>query len=400
MKTIIQILLMTVYSFSNHHVMSQVPDSPSNAVNAVWLLPYDLPNEQHEHIMQTHRSSLKQLPPSSESAFENVANLMADPLENQFASDTGQGLTAICPNIPFNINECIAQIRQKQPESRRLLQTHAKLLQRIDALADYGILHDSDFAENTQLHMLNIRFPRYEILIKPSPIAAIAQWLLGQPETAMRRACRNVQTGKLFINSNMGLISAMVGANMVNHNLQLMAHIDADTPNLPDIPECRAALTPLPDKTLTLCHVLQTEHTLQQRFIATQTADELSKYRYVQAQNEAVNQFVCSAPFTQTIQADQKAVLPQLAGDEMSAYLAEQYHNYFHRIQDTQLKIGAAQAAWQINRLASRRPQDVEPVLQRYSTPNRRLRLQDNSIVFDAYAENGLENRIPLRAIK
>lgn len=393
LSTIILSLIAQIAFAQTHETMLK-----RNAVDALWLLPYDIPRQQYSSIMPTYGSSLKQV--QNDLVDEvNIDGLPANPLSEMFPVETGRELETICSVSPLDIEQCIVQVRQNLSKSRHLLQTHQKLLQRIDALADYDILYDYDFANNSKLHMLNIYFPRYELLVKPPLIATIMQWQLGQAETAMRYACRQVKTGKLLINSNMALVSAMLGDVIINHHLQLIAHIDASTPNLPHIAECDAALTPLPNEMLTMCHVFQVEQALQQRAIAMQEAHDVARFQHSQTQAEAVNQFVCTAPFAQAIQADQKAELPNIARDEDSAYLAEQYPIYFYRIQDTNLKIRAVQAAWQLNRLTPRRAQDVERILQQHSTPSRRLRLQDNSIVFDAYTEKRRDTSIPLRPI-
>ena len=388
-------------------LQSEVPRGDSEGTDAMWLMPYDIPDAaERRQIM----AKLDNKVPEDDKLPESLRQRKLITKDEE-----GQSLDCISRNNDGAIvADCLQNVRAHADAYRAVVAKYAKLFDNADRVSQYS---------NLDVRALNISdaFPTYHYLVYQTTPAAV-DWLDGKPEAAFARICRNIRTGKTLQQSRGGLLPAMIGVTMIQNNTRLAAAMLAEQPQWAGkLPEhCADAFAPTADNAENYCRIMQFEYHYMDNLIAnlpTQLSQEMPAWLVPvlfspeHSRTLASKQFAfgCEPPAQQAFAQDLPVWAPQDA--QMPQTFWQQYGSlaclrnalgcrfingdyggnvdpYARRLQDTQMQQRAFQAALALYRLPeNQRTAELPNVLARYGSPSRELHYdpEAKAIVFTPY---------------
>ena len=399
-------------------LQSEVPRGDGEGTDALWLLPYDIPDaaERRQIMAQlgNHMPADDKLPES---------------LRRRKLISDGEDQTLSCaPKFQEwkIVAGCLQNVRDHADTYRAVVAQHAKLFANADRVSQY---------RNLDVRILDIvtdAFPKYQYLFYQTTPAAV-DWLDGKSEAAFARICRNIRTGKTLQQSRGGLISTMVGAAMVRQNTKLAADMLAEQPQwagkLPA--HCADAFAPSADHAENFCRAMQFEYHYITDNIAhhpSQLREEMPAwlvpvlFSAEHSKTLAARQlaFACEEPARQAFAQDLPVSTPpeadpspdpwrkygsfsclrNLVGCTLTYTESADFASYARRLQDTHMQQRAFQAALALYRLPEhRRAAELPAILAQHSSPSRQLSYdpENNAIMFSVYGDYPSEEwRIPI----
>ena len=223
------------------------PTPGRNAFPLVWLLPYDVPPAEYDRVVA---EDLRR--------FANASPLMRS--DEATATFTSAATTRYpAPErdrsryCHWREPGCLTKVRTEPDAYAEMLRADAALLDRADSISDYGHFR-SPFPPR-----LDMPFPPLNLLSPPMTRYAHA-FVEGNIEAGLDGACRGVSTGRMLIDKGENLISAMVGAAMLQANAELLADMLAELPSAHPLPaSCSVALAPPRQDEFSLCNTIRGE---------------------------------------------------------------------------------------------------------------------------------------------
>ena len=399
---------------------SAPPPGGRNLFHALWLLPYNIAAEEQEAVMREYGEALMYGHDVPEALVARRWN--EEDLYQLACTDNEQ-------------QSCLEHIRQRLPEYQTLLQQYRPLIEHIDAMADYTVLHSGDWSKRAD--MAQDPMPKFQYLFLGRN-AAMAEYLGGDTAAALQRSCRQIKLGRTLVTQGDNLITAMIGNALMDRNLSWLAQMLAEQPQWAQrLPEsCGAVLdTAMAAESLTLCHVMKGEYRLMTTLLArmadsddgagmegVKPAGKLGRWLGIgwDAEHSRVLAARRVAPYcgsqvhawAEQDTAD-KISRPTMAWRSRwaclhnivgcSVYLSDDvaYDDYRLRLADTEMRRRAVQAAVAAHRLPENADTAaIEAVLAQYHSPSRRLQWDEQtaSIRYPVYSEAQQgKNSIPLR---
>ena len=398
-------------------LQSEVPRGDGEGSDALWLLPYDIPDAaERRQIM----AQLGNHMPADDKLPESLRH------RKLISDDEGETLNCISKDQDGNIVAgCLQNVRDHADTYRAAVAQHAKLFANADRVSQY---------RNLDVRILNVVtdvIPKYQYLAYQTTPAAV-DWLDGKSEAAFPRICRNIRTGKTLQQSRGGLISAMIGVAMVRQN-KLAADMLAEQPQwagkLPA--HCTDAFTPSADHAENFCRIMQVEYHYMAADIArypSQLREEMPAwlvpvlFSAEHSKTLASRQlaFACEEPARQAFAQDLPVRTPpeadpspdpwrkygsfsclrNLVGCTLTYTESADFASYARRLQDTHMQQRAFQAALALYRLPEhRRAAELPAILAQHSSPSRQLSYdpENNAIMFSVYGDYPSEEwRIPI----
>jgi len=194
---------------------------------------------------------------------EDVRRLAATPLSADGASDwrsllqERRSLVDARADDPAWCNlrdaTCLATVRSARDAYAGLLERHARLLDRAEALQGY------DGFPNPFPSRLDTPIPSYQVLFRLTTRTAW-RFAQGQVDQALADACSDVAMGRRMIDAGDSLIGSMVAAALVQGNAQLLAQMLAELPRDRPLPgQCHQAFERSPALEQGVCRTMLSE---------------------------------------------------------------------------------------------------------------------------------------------
>jgi hypothetical protein len=228
----------------------------SNAFTALWLLPYDVPEAEHNAAMtadiEAHvRNRTKPLE-------DQVALLGHSLAAEQYANlrPEGEDRDLFCRSGRVS---CLDQVRADPDSVRSLVARHARLLERIAALADHDhvqILFPPDFMSPT---------PGFQLTSYIQTEHALA-FVDGRVGDALEGTCRDLATWQRLGTNTDTLLMRMIGQAFAGKGYaELLADMLAELPPGHPLPHnCQGLLRPPEPEALNMCQPMRGEFQLLQ----------------------------------------------------------------------------------------------------------------------------------------
>lgn len=375
-----------------------IPDKP-NGMDALYFIRFHIEPHELPSFAQRYRQQVDVTP------LPDALNKRKLHYDDSFR----------CPDNK-NISACAETVRADLPRFQAALNQHSDLLGNIDKVSQYSVFVPTHW-DWQQDSLLTVKFPPYDLLIRPAVAAAVTEWQSGQTEAALNRSCRQIQTGKTLIRQGaLGLITPIIGAAIVRSHSDIVTRIVAEQPSwAARLPEsCQGAWTPLPENDLSLCTAFKTEYTLSQNTFNNASDNEgfvdfllrlYMKYYFSRQQAEHLN-YYCSTDARQQLQQDTRFSVPKNLFPSKVPFLGDahrDYSDYVHRMQDMHMHLNAVRAALELHHRPTP-PSDAEirAVLDTHSTPSRRLHWNAAAgrIEYPAYHPSTQVAFVPLTAPK
>lgn len=242
------------------NLMSQNATSPGrNAFPAVWLLPYDVPEDQLEAVAAEDMKlwvsrPLPYLENSGDDAAD-VATVASEPVsvaEGRFGRVVPMDREGpeYCSSGTI---DCLAQVRSNLQVYQEWRKSDAKLLDRLQVLARY------DFIRNELPPRLDAPFPVLQHFGALPTLRAL-DFVEGRTDDALAGVCSDTDMMRRFASGSDLLIYTMVSVAYDRVESRLLAEMLEELPADHDMPaECATLASPRKSETLSLCNAMRGE---------------------------------------------------------------------------------------------------------------------------------------------
>jgi hypothetical protein len=224
-----------------------------NAFDYLWLLQYDMPEDDHLSVLAEDMRRLEQWivgvyrgetvsPPFVSVAAERYADLRPEADE----------MARFCAGMA---SDCLARVRADQDGYRALLDRHQRLLERASRATQ------AEYLDNYFAPRLLAPTPSYQLAILPATGHALA-FIEGDIDAALARTCEQIADWNRLGRNTDHLIARIIASTFVGG---LYAHLLTDfLAELPPgyaLPEqCRLLERPPAPETLSLCPAMRGEY--------------------------------------------------------------------------------------------------------------------------------------------
>lgn len=229
------------------------PVAGKDGSDALWTMPYDLPdaNRRHEAAIALLQYSAR-VDALRLAGQDTAADAVRDPLSAM------PRFSAVEPNAPGLCLErdpaCLATVRADPAATDAQLQAHQPGLRAARALADYDGFR---YGLKPSIQSAIPSFNSQRALVR-SDLALT--FVRGEQAAALDGICRDIGGWRRLGGNSDVLIGSMVGAAYVEHDLQLLAEMNAELPAefiLP--PSCTSALAESQAYEWDLCPAMRNE---------------------------------------------------------------------------------------------------------------------------------------------
>jgi len=216
-----------------------------NAFAALWLLAYDVPAGDLAGVAARDTAAFNALAPEQRAQFQSLASAryrkLTVPMADQLVCDA-------------DATACLRSVRADRDRADAVVQTHAELLGRIEALEQYDGEH-SGFAPSLQAPLV---FGTY--MGRLPLVAAAVQFANGDSAPALDRVCRLAGTSRRLSNNSDSLIARLVTANWFTEAANVAAVFLAEIPRDVPLPEsCVLAFAAPTTDDVDLCEAMKYE---------------------------------------------------------------------------------------------------------------------------------------------
>lgn len=223
------------------------PPPGRNAFALVWLMPYDMQETDREQVLAEDVQRFSSAPDPARdggsAAFTSVAS-------KRYPASREPNRERYCR---WREPGCLAKVRADKNAYARLIEADKALLARADTLATYSHLRSPFTAR------LDMPFPPYQFLSYPMTGHAHA-FASGDTEAGLDGACRGTSAARMLIHDGDNLVSAMIGAAMLQGNATLLADMLAELPVDHPLPaSCSVAFAPPKQDEFSLCNTVRGE---------------------------------------------------------------------------------------------------------------------------------------------
>ena len=200
--------------------MSQ-PLPGKNGSAAMWLLPYDVPEERAERLLapEVTRFAATPIKVGEDAsmftlAFDSLPRLDGD------LPDRGK-------ECRLQEAGCLEKVRASLPEYQRHLEARKKISLRVAALDEY------DYFRNPFASRLDTPFPSYQWLTRDLTVHAYA-FIRGDVDLALEGVCRDASIARKLVASGDNLIGSMIGVVLMKGAsllfVEMLVELPADHP--------------------------------------------------------------------------------------------------------------------------------------------------------------------------
>jgi len=188
------------------------PHVGRNAFALLWLLPYDVPEQEREPVLaeDVARFQKTAVPTAGAETFTNFASIAEKRYPAPNATPERER------SCKWRDRDCLAKVRAEPEVYARLLEADAALIARADTIATYGYVR-SPFPPR-----LDTPIPAYQSLAYPLTRHAHA-FAAGDLDAGLDGVCRGVSAARMMIRDGENLISSMIGAVTLQGNSGLLA---------------------------------------------------------------------------------------------------------------------------------------------------------------------------------
>ncbi|MBV7434796.1 hypothetical protein KRX19_07120 [Cardiobacteriaceae bacterium TAE3-ERU3] len=319
----------------------------------LYLLGYDIPTEQRQQVVAQDVAAIKtDIAERSKAPLWRIIQGKEAPPYPQPSRDTYPNIDLRPLTLCRKVNDCPQDIAQNPQSFHDSLKTLAPVLRDIDDLqhSPSAALHTPFQGELATFHS---PIPAYQYLIQPL-VTRNAIMLQDDLEQGTIQACISINFGKNLIRSQSNLVQSIIGATLIDYNLDLLAHYPQR--NLPE--QCQSALQPLDSTTISLCPLMQYETNLNTNIIHTlpNIPFLLSHNHTIALMDEQYAQY-CSNIWQQNISLDhiatavitdhtpRKQCLLNTIGCILNDIEKPDYSAYQNRLQDSNAYLRLWQAA-------------------------------------------------------
>lgn len=217
-----------------------------NAFDAIWVLPYDVPEAEITAVVDTDMQALAEArgEPDGPLVFTSAARRYPDlsPLN---------GAVAPCG---FGGADCLAKVSAAFDDYAALVQANARLIERVEALSAY------DHHATRQPTDYRAPLPAFTLLAWPVTAHAV-RFTSGEQVPAVEATCRDLAAWRRVGTHSDTLIVRMLGVSLVTDGYgallaRMLAAMPRDTP-LPS--SCEAALAPPSAVDASICPAVRGE---------------------------------------------------------------------------------------------------------------------------------------------
>ena len=232
-------------------VMQLPPAEGKNAFPLLWLLQYDVPEEEMAKIMAKDLDRFSRQPVGSN--YDDVSwgqTSAAD--EYAFIGLDAEQTLMTCRGGDA---DCLDRVRQNQQAVADMISDKQGLLQRLDKL------HSADHYRSSFPPRIDMPFPGFQYGFFPATRHAL--WFVeGRTEEALAGVCQDIATWRRLAARGDSLIVQMIGiAFSSDANGRLLAQMLAELPLDHPLPQvCEVALAAPADEELSLCNALRGEY--------------------------------------------------------------------------------------------------------------------------------------------
>ncbi|QBB70195.1 hypothetical protein ELE36_07360 [Pseudolysobacter antarcticus] len=223
------------------------PNDDSNAYPSLWLIQYDIPLSERRGITQKDVERANGLV-SSEESLKNLRPSVAANLTAE--SVTTADLEILCSRKE---SSCLAKIRKAPEAVRKIIDSHAGLLQRTRELARFS----------------QIRDPLPKSFESPLPSTGSAELVLsnaamqfidGDTRAGFSEVCEFANTWRRLRAHTDMLISDLIGISRVTESARVFSQMLNEVPSNYILPEtCASTFTPLLDDEFDQCDEMRNE---------------------------------------------------------------------------------------------------------------------------------------------
>lgn len=234
------------------------------------LLGYDIPEAQYSNVIAQEKVALEKAKKQRNWLYNTLINQSGEKnqpidLARNHYPRIKPAQEKLCPlHSDKDIANCIANIRAKPDYYRAALQPYQKALQDIARLqqatpeALRSVFPDELIGGETPM-------PTYSSILVPA-FTHNALLALDHPEQATTAICQQISFGKKLILSHDSIIQSLVGAKIVEIQLDLLGTVIKNTP-LPA--SCQPALQPLNAADISICPLAKREALLMKNEVST-----------------------------------------------------------------------------------------------------------------------------------
>lgn len=222
-----------------------------NAFAAVWLLAYDVPESRLEAVTREDMQRWAQAP-------QAVPGPSWKPLEPASIAEQRYGRVVAkdrkrSDDCGSNDPDCLAKVRANLPAYRIWRQSEAKLLDRLQSLAQY------DYLRNALPPRMEAPFPPLQYFGALPTLRAL-DFAEGRIDVALAGNCRDIAMMRRFAISSDFLIYTMVGTAYDRAGTRLLGEMLRELPADRALPaECAALAHPPKPEQLSLCNAMRGE---------------------------------------------------------------------------------------------------------------------------------------------
>jgi hypothetical protein len=335
-------------------------DTPAgrNAFPAIWLLPYNVPEDQLEAVTAEDAEKFRRQTPVYGLDYHFDGTSVA---EEKFGRVAG---TDVADTKRCNMREpgCLTKVRADPAGYAQWKQDNQVLFDRAQAIAKY------DYYRNTFPVRPDMPFPAFQHALM-SPTMHAVDFVEGRTDQAVDGVCRDLGMWRKFLKENDSLIVSMIAAAGIRGNSTLLAEMLQELPADYSLPESCVVATGAPVvEELSLCNAMRGEAVFSfntQQMVGT--LGNLTGKRWIdifapllddpkgtQAMTSPIYAWPCSQEAKKQITSDQPVKTPfqpiglahfecigNAAGCVLRDAVMPVYDDYFHRSQDTgaQLKL-------------------------------------------------------------
>lgn len=234
-------------------LMQQSWDPPGeNAFDAIWLLPYAVPEDRIHAIAAADMQRMHAAPPADSDGHGGLSgftSLAAETFVEERLAAEDHGLLCDVRGEP-----CLAKVRGDLAAYEDLIDRHAGLLQRHDALARHGHIR------NLLPSRIDAPFPAF-VAGRLAHVRNAVLFVQGDAGAALESTCRDLATWRRLGAQSDMLIATMVGiAYSTGSNGSLLAEMLGELPaGHPLPPSCHDAVRPPEPEELSMCRAMRGE---------------------------------------------------------------------------------------------------------------------------------------------
>ena len=248
-------------------VMEQPGAAPGrNAFAALWLLPYDVPQNELEAIAAEDMRRFAARDPAAGAQNPTYVSIAADRYPQPPRSADG------LPLCRRGVPGCLAQVRAQRDAYQRWREQHIGLIERVGALSQYG-----HYRGNFEPSLMAPIPPLAQVsgtLLTDRALSFVDGWT----EVALAQVCGDVSTWRRLAPNSDSLLVSMFGSGVAGDSTVLFAEMLAELPaGHPLPPACTIAFAAPTAAEMSLCKVMPGEFRFN-RAALTQLAVAENKY--------------------------------------------------------------------------------------------------------------------------